>query len=187
MILITGFEPFGKFKNNITKEIILKINREFLGKNIETLILPVSWNRSLNIYMDMLKNINKKAKLILLLGIHESKFLRFEKFAYNWMFGLDNDFNFKIGPITRKNSFIQYTSIPINQIIQKLRQSNLKIKIRSSLFPGTYLCNFIYYWALTLSKWKQRIIFIHVPYYVDLSELHTFILQFLMVFDSNIK
>ena len=43
--------------------------------------------------------------------------------------------------------------------------SSLKYKIRLSIsaFPGPYLCNYLYYWALYLSNQEYPVIFIHIP------------------------
>ncbi len=160
MILISGFKKFGKFAENYSEVLISKLPNHINGERIEKLILPVSWKRSIHEYMDFFCRLNELPKLALLLGIHSGKKIHIEKYSWNIKFGIDVDNKFKCGLIDYGNKLRIKSIIDLKKIT--LPKSQLK-DIKISNFPGYYLCNYVYFHALKVSRKEYPVIFIHLP------------------------
>ena len=158
MILLTGFDRYGSYKENLSGLIIKNLDIKDL--NLKKEVLPVSWKLSLNSYKNLLNKLGKKPKIVILLGIHSNPHYHLEKIGWNFAFGQDNGNNIKFGLI--KNNFHLWLRTPLNlrELYPLLKNT---INIRISYFAGTYLCNYIYYWALLLSCNKYPTLFIHIP------------------------
>lgn len=167
MIILTGFEPYGRFKENISGNIVSKLVLAKVQTHIIRKILPVSWDLSLNSYRTLLIQANSDPKLVIMLGIHTKKNYSIEK--YGWNFVLGNDINNKV-----KAGFIKFNTPLFMKSIINIKQVYLISKQISnksiSFFPGTYVCNYIYYLALLLSKKRYPVLFIHIPYKEELNK-----------------
>ena len=159
-ILLTGFEKFDKLSSNLSADIVRNFDDKLQQYSIEKIILPVSWKRSVEIYLEFFKSIKLKPYLVILIGIHSKKRIKLEKLSLNWVFGKDVDGFYKVGFINIKKSLKINTILNIKEIYKTLKHS---LKLSISYFPGFYLCNYIYYWALDISKNKYPVIFIHIP------------------------
>jgi len=159
-ILLTGFEKFGKLSSNLSGEIVRSFDDKFQQYSIEKIILPVSWKRSVKVYLDLLKLIKLKPYLVILMGIHSKKSIYLEKLSLNWGFGKDVDGSYKIGFINMKKPLKFNTILNIKEIYKVLKNS---LKLSISYYPGFYLCNYIYYWALDIAKNEYPVVFIHIP------------------------
>jgi len=159
-ILLTGFEKFDKLSSNLSGDIVRNFDDKFQQYSIEKIILPVSWKRSVESYLEFFKPNISKPSLAILIGIHSKKRIYLEKLSLNWVFGKDVDGYYKIGFINIRKSLKINTILNLKEIYKTLHY-NLGLSI--SYFPGFYLCNYIYYWALTISKNKYPVIFIHIP------------------------
>ena len=78
-----------------------------------------------------------------------------------------NENKFKFGPIKISSSLWIKTPLNLSKIYSNLED---KSTISISYFPGLYLCNYLYYWALYLSKKEYPVIFIHIPSKGDIFE-----------------
>ena len=94
------------------------------------------------------------------MGIHSKKRLSLENHSINCAFGKDMDGFYKLGIINIKRPLKLNTILNIKEIYKALKT---KLKLSISYYPGFYLCNFIYYKALDLSKNEYPVIFIHIP------------------------
>ncbi len=165
MILLTGFGPFGRFSKNLSSEIVREINSKINYHQIKKKILPVSWNRSIEYYKRTIAISKTRLELVILLGIHSSKNIYIEKFGWNIVFGKDNENKLKFGLIKYGFPFCIKTILDVNQIYSKLKD---RTNISISYFAGSYLCNYIYYWALFLSNDEYPVIFIHIPQNIEI-------------------
>jgi pyrrolidone-carboxylate peptidase len=167
-LILTGFGPYKNFATNLSSEIAKQFSLKYDEIYLLRKKIPVSWKQSIKSYKLLLSELNNKPDLVVLLGIHSSKEFHLEKFGWNIKFGVDNEKSFKFGPI-------KLYSLPWIKTILDLRDiySNLEDKLFISIsnFPGLYLCNYLYYWALYLSKKQYPVIFIHIPARGDLSEI----------------
>ena len=167
MIVLTGFGPFKNNKINLSSEIVQNFPSYINNYRINKEILPVSWKNSIKIYKNLLKAITVTPKLVVLLGIHTGNNLRLERFGWNFKYGIDVENTFKIGIIKFFFPFRIRTVLNITKIYSCLKN---KINLSISTFPGFYLCNYLYYWAMYLSDQKYPAIFIHIPSNGDVDE-----------------
>ncbi len=165
MIILTGFGPYGKNTTNLSSEIVLKLELSNVDFPVLKKVFPVSWVSSLNSLRNLLTHVTSNPELVILLGIHESKEFHIEKCAWNFVFGKDIKNKFRFGLIRYKSPFILRTVLNIDKSYSYRHD---KVKISISNYPGMYLCNYIYYWALLLSKRKYPVIFIHIPHKIKL-------------------
>ena len=159
-ILLAGFEKFDKLSSNLSGDIVRYFDGNFQQYSIEKIILPVSWKRSVESYSEFLKSTKVKPYLVILMGIHSKKRIYLEKFSLNLAFGKDVDGFYKMGFINIKKSIKIKTILNIKKIYEALKNS---LRLSISYFPGFYLCNYIYYWALDISKNNYPVFFIHIP------------------------
>jgi len=160
MILLSGFKKFGKFTENYSEIMISNLPNHISGERIEKLILPVSWKRSIHKYMDYLDKLIELPKVVILLGIHSGTQIHIERYSWNITFGIDVDNKFKFGFIEFGNKLRIKSIMDLKKI--KLPKSQLK-DIKISIFPGFYLCNYVYFHALRVSNMRYPVIFIHLP------------------------
>jgi len=180
LIIITGFGPYGQFTKNLSGELVKNLNLPKYDP-IYRKILPVSWNSSIVSYKDLLSNLRSKPKLVILLGIHSSKWYHIEKFSWNLAFGNDIENKFKMGLIHYKFPLILKTIINVEKLYSYLK--NVETILLSS-WAGTYLCNYIYYWALKISNKQYPVIFIHIP---NKEKLNSCLKSVEMIIDAIIK
>ncbi|MFX0083652.1 MAG: hypothetical protein ACFE94_18030 [Candidatus Hodarchaeota archaeon] len=167
MILLTGFGPYGNYKENISSLIVQSLEIKDMDIEIRKEILPVSWKFSIKLYKDILNGLSKKPRIVILLGIHSNKYYHLERFSWNIALGLDIENQIKIG-IIRYNARLWFkTKLNLKLLCSLVRN---KMKIKLSNFAGWYLCNYIYYWALSLSDNKYPVLFIHIPHHENLSK-----------------
>ncbi|MFW9877073.1 MAG: hypothetical protein ACFFG0_28620 [Candidatus Thorarchaeota archaeon] len=160
MILLTGFGPYGNYATNLSSEIVKNIRFVNKSFHITKKIIPVSWNQSIKDYKNILLNLKKELQLVILLGIHSIKEIHLEKYAWNFKVGIDIENQIKFGLIKVNAPPWFKTSLNLNKIYSYLEDKKL---ISISYFPGFYLCNYLYYWALYLSEKEYPVIFIHIP------------------------
>jgi pyroglutamyl-peptidase len=161
MIILTGFERYGKYSYNLSSEVVKNFKDNLDDLSIKKVILPVAWKKSIKLYKELLLGIEKNPKLVVLLGIHTNNSISIEKMAWNFAIGNDIANNVKFGHIKLISKPYIKTDLDLKKIYSFLRH---KIKIQISYFPGLYLCNYIYYWALYLSKNRYPVVFLHIPY-----------------------
>ncbi|MFX1380420.1 MAG: hypothetical protein ACFFA4_15145 [Promethearchaeota archaeon] len=160
MIILTGFGPFGRYTVNLSSQIVKKLPFELDEFHFIKKIIPVNWKESIRIYKGILYKLQSNPELVVLLGIHTKRNFNLEYNAWNFKLGDDEDNKFKFGPIKFNSPPWIKTILNLNGIYASLED---KEKISISFFPGFYICNYLYYWALYLSKKEYPVIFIHIP------------------------
>ncbi|MFX0037132.1 MAG: hypothetical protein ACFE9I_15990 [Candidatus Hermodarchaeota archaeon] len=168
VLIIIGFGPYSKFKSNLSGEIVEKFLINDFKFPVLKKVIPVSWNKSIKVYSNFLLELKSKPTLVILLGIHSINKIYLEKYAWNFKIGTDIDKKFKFGPINIHFRPWIKTIINVNKLYSKLKDN---INTSISNFPGFFLCNYLYYWALYISKKEYPLIFIHIPQNGDLIDL----------------
>lgn len=181
MIILTGFGPYGKYTTNLSSEIVKKLQFDNEAFQIRREIIPVSWKQSIKSYKTLLSELKSEPDLAVLLGIHSGDMIYLEKFGWNFKVGDDKEKKFKFGPIKVYSPPWIKTTLNLNKIYSNLED---KTKISISYFPGLYLCNYLYYWALSLSKKEYPVIFIHIP---DKGNISEYVQKVKMILRSIIK
>ncbi|MFW9988401.1 MAG: hypothetical protein ACFFC3_07085 [Candidatus Odinarchaeota archaeon] len=159
-LILAGFGPYGQFPTNLSGEIVNRISNQDKGFSFVKKNIPVSWKRSIRTYKDLLSKVPSKPLLIVILGIHQSNKFHLEKMGWNFIMGKDIDNKFRFGPIKYSSYPFIKTKFNLNELYSILEK---KINISISHFAGYYLCNYLYYWALYLSRKEYPVIFIHIP------------------------
>ncbi len=167
MIILTGFGPFGKYSRNLSSQIVKEFPNQIAGFQLIRENMSVSWKESISQYKIILSELEFKPDLVILLGIHAKMTVDLEVYGWNFMVGSDEENKFKFGPIKLLAPPWIKTPLNIKKIYAALEN---KTEIVISYFPGFYLCNYLYFWALYLSKKEYPVIFIHIPPKADISE-----------------
>jgi pyroglutamyl-peptidase len=160
MILLTGFEPFGKATLNPSGEIVKQIS----GENIVTAILPVAYAQSAERLLQLIAEHNPD--VVICLGQAEGRTqITPERIAIN----LDdarladnqgvmrNDLSIVLdGPVAYEST------LPIKEIVKAINDAGVPAAV--SLSAGAFLCNHVFYVAQDHFKGtKVRSGFVHVP------------------------
>lgn len=157
-ILLTGYKPFLDNKTNPSKGVSLFLDG-YKGCVVSK-IFPVSYSRMPLEFEKAVHEINPD--IILCLGLHsKAKNIHLEKCAYNLLDASypDGDGIYKSKEkIDDDGEEILSTELDLSLLEKKI--SDAKIPVEISLDPGRYLCNHIYYLALTRTK---KALFIHLP------------------------
>lgn len=158
IVLITGFETFGKWNINPSQIVAESLNNSYIGNaKIISLTLPVDFNKS----FIKIKNAIRKYKPILIinLGLNGRAYtIHVEKIAINLMCN-----RWKCSRISNEK-FIQISPLPSLKIVWELRKNGYKARL--SFFAGTYVCNYIFYKTLEYINEEELSIkacFIHLP------------------------
>jgi len=168
MIILTGFEKFSLFSENISESFTKSFPQSIQNIPIVKKILPVSWINSIENYRNLLCSLKQYPKLVVLTGVYSGKKILIERYAWNLAIGLDNSNKYKIGFINLAEPFRKKSSLDLEILISYINKPK---KISVSSFPGFYLCNYIYFWALSLGKGNYPVIFIHLPSSVNIRRL----------------
>ena len=158
MILLIGFEKFGDYPQNISKQIVIDFPNKIKNQSIVKRVLPISWKESIRVYKQIIGR--SKFILIILTGIYSGKEILIEKYGWNIAFGIDNYHKFKIGPVKFLKPLRLKSGLDFSKINTQIGEIDI---VSLSSYPGFYLCNFLYYWALYLAKSRYPVVFIHLP------------------------
>lgn len=166
-ILITGFEPYRKYKLNPSWEVAKTLNGQSIdGEQILSRRVPVSYRK---VIKEIPKIIDEtRPKIFLGLGLASTKpNITVERVAINIMDSEkpDNDgFKPTDEPIVPNGPAAYFATIPVKLIISELRRNGIPAMISNS--AGTFVCNTLMYIALHHIKERQYNTlagFIHLP------------------------
>ena len=143
--LITYFEPFGGRTTNASKEVVSLLN------DYQSQELPVSWLQIESKIDEILSNGVDYLFLVGEAGSYPA--ITVERTAHNICNGLDNY------GVTKNNEPI--LNDEPEEIKTKFDLSNMPYRISDT--AGKYLCNYVYYLALSKAK-NTKVVFIHLPY-----------------------
>ena len=161
-LLLTGFEPFGPWKRNVTREAVSAFDGEVRdGVLLRALELPVAFPRAIEVLERGVARARPSA--VLSFGIHRTRggVFRVEEVAANDLHFKkpDNDGTILRGkPVVRGGPPKLEATLPTDDLLQALKARGLRA--RRSNDAGRYLCNAVYYWLL---RKGPPAAFIHVP------------------------
>ena len=160
MILLTGFEPFGKATLNPSGEIIKQIS----GENIVTAILPVAYTQSAERLLQLIAEHNPD--VVISLGQAEGRtHVSPERIAINLDDArlADNEGVIRNDvPIVVGGPVAYESTLPIKDIVKAINDAGVPAAV--SLSAGAFLCNHVFYVAQDHFKGtKVRSGFVHVP------------------------
>ena len=160
MILLTGFEPFGKATHNPSGEIIKQIS----GENIFTAILPVAYAQSAERLLQLIAEHNPD--VVICLGQAEGRTqITPERIAINLDDAqlADNQGVIRNDvPIIAGGPVAYESTLPIKEIVKAINDAGVPAAV--SLSAGAFLCNHVFYLAQDYFKETNvRSGFVHVP------------------------
>jgi pyroglutamyl-peptidase len=160
MILLTGFEPFGKATLNPSGEIVKQIS----GENIVTAILPVAYAQSAERLLQLIAEHNPD--VVICLGQAEGRTqITPERIAINLDDArlADNQGVMRNEmPIVLEGPVAYESTLPIKEIVKAINVAGVPAAV--SLSAGAFLCNHVFYVAQDHFKGtKVRSGFVHVP------------------------
>jgi len=170
VVLVTGFEPYGRENYNPSGEIAKAMDGStIMGEDVVGVVLPVSYVRVRGLLEGYISRL--KPRVLLSLGLApRSSFIRVERVALNVMdSGPDNDgFSPVDEPIIPGGPAAYFSTLPIKAIVKRLLESGIPAAVSNS--AGTYLCNCVMYLGLHFMKAfniNGRAGFMHIPYTLE--------------------
>ena len=167
-ILLTGFEPFGKYKENSSWAVAEKVTAcGVIGVEIFKKRLPVSF---VGVGAALRKAVEEcRPNVVVMLGQAAGiDYIKLERIAINMMDAAvaDNDgFLPDEEPICADGAAALFTDVDIKGLRRVLEEQGVLAKVSNS--AGLYVCNRLYYEALQLCKeWPgMKALFVHLPFY----------------------
>lgn len=165
-ILLTGFEPFLKFRSNPTEAAVKELNGQEIGEYIVTgKVYPVVFDKITQLITADIKEVKPDA--VICLGLAGGRHtIDIERIAINCIDGrVDNDgFNPNGEKIDEAGPDGLFSTLPVKDIEAVLKENEMPARISNT--AGTYLCNNVMYSALNHIRVNNLDIpagFIHVP------------------------
>jgi pyroglutamyl-peptidase len=164
--LVTGFEPFGGDSTNASREAVSRLPHRVGETEIDTVILPTSYARSLAALEGAIARTHPR--IVLCVGqAGDRATLNLERVAINVQDARlpDNDGAQPVdAPIEPGGPPACFATLPIRRALAALQESGLAAEISSS--AGTFVCNHVFYGLMRLAARKRhrfRAGFLHVP------------------------
>jgi len=164
-VLISGFKPFGGATLNPSELLVNVLERDQIpGVELFTVILPVEFDRSAEILLEKVKQI--QPDLVIAFGQAEGRAaINPEKFAINLDDARipDNSGDERKDVVIDKNGSDSYvTTLPIEMMVDAMKRAGYPADI--SLSAGAFVCNHIFYkLQKTLIGSNIRSGFVHLP------------------------
>lgn len=165
-ILLTGFEPFGNYKENSSWAVAEKVAAcGFEGVSVA--LLPVTFSGVASALCRAVEEHRPDA--IVMLGQSAGiDYVKLERVAINMMdsASADNDgYLPDEEPIYPGGEAALFTNTNIKELCRAVKEQGLPAKVSNS--AGLYVCNRLYYEALQLCKENRgmKALFIHLPLY----------------------
>ncbi len=163
-ILITAFEPFGGENINSTQELICLLPSSINGFDIDTIFLPVVFDRCADVLEAKMECSDYSAVICLGQNSLADK-INVERVAINVKDAriADND-GIKPAdePIVDGGDAAYFSTLPIKDMVKASLDVNVPAQVSNS--AGTFVCNNIMYHLLHLTKMSNtKAGFIHIP------------------------
>lgn len=166
-ILISGFEPFGNFSQNISKDLVQALPDIFGGQiTLTKTILPVDNVKGPARIVEAIYQYQPDAVLSFGIAANRTK-INLERIAINLKdYRIPDNTGVQISdqPIIPDGPAAYFTTLPIRKMLNSLSASGIPASI--SLSAGAYLCNQVFYTLMHEINHNNLPIkagFIHLP------------------------
>lgn len=167
-VLVTGFEPYWNYPENSSWVVAQEVaTHDLAGVRIYTELMPVSFHQ---VAAALRKAIDQHTPdLIIMLGQSGgSDRVKLERIAINMMdskLADNDDYLPDEETIYADGASALFTNTAIKELCTTIEQLGIKVKISNS--SGLYVCNRLYYEALSVaqSRPSTQALFVHLPYY----------------------
>ena len=166
-VLLTGFEPFGNYKENSSWAVAEKVAAcGVCNANVMARRLPVSFAGVAKALRDAVEECTPD--IIVMLGQSANiDYVKLERIAINMMDSAKPDNDGYIPdevPIYTDGAAALFTNTDIKDLRRVVEELGIPAKVSNS--AGLYVCNRTYYEALLLCKEKgMKALFVHLPLY----------------------
>jgi len=167
MILLTGFEPFGTYKDNPSAEVAEALHGRILGgETVESAVLPVDHRRAAARVAELLRGTAPRAIVHLGLAGGRAR-LALERVAVNVMdFEIADNAGYRATgePCVAGGPAAYFSTLPLAAMLEALSAEGIPAYLSST--AGTYLCNQTFYTTRHLLDTRGLEIpagFIHLP------------------------
>ena len=165
-VLITGFEPFGKYPENSSWATAQHVVAQGVqGVELFLRMLPVSFERVASALHGAVEETHPD--LIVMLGQAAlSEKVRLERIAINLMDAKSADNDGMVpdeAPIYPNAPAALFTKLPVKKLCAFMVEQGLPVVVSNSC--GLFVCNRLYYEALRLCEHtpNMKAIFVHLP------------------------
>ncbi len=165
IILLTGFEPFGRNKVNSSWEAVRQLDGTDIGDDhIVAVLLPVTWRQAGKMMRDAIDRYRPIA--VINVGQGNWRGVELVTGAFNTVGHIPDNEGFRPTEtyISEHGAFSFTTTVRIDDILKLL--TDAKIEARTGKTSGNYLCNFVNYHSyehLARVAPQTLTVFIHVP------------------------
>ena len=167
-VLLTGFEPFGKYNENSSWAVAEKVAAcGVVGAEFMAMRLPVSFA---GVGIALRKAVKEcSPDVVIMLGQAAGiDFIKLERIAINMMDATtpDNDgYMPDEEPICADGAAALFTNTDIKELRGAVEEQGIPAKVSNS--AGLYVCNRTYYEALRLCNERpgMKALFVHLPLY----------------------
>ena len=167
-VLLTGFEPFGKYKENSSWAVAEKVTAcGVVDAEVIARRLPVSFAGVAKALRDAVEECSPDTVIMLgqAAGID---YIKLERIAINMMDATIADNNGYIPdeePIYADGTVALFTNVDIKKLCRAVEELGIPAKVSNS--AGLYVCNRTYYEALRLCNERpgMKALFVHLPLY----------------------
>lgn len=161
LALVTGFEPFGNFKENPAQQIAEMLHGQTIGGNdVASVVLPVAYGQDTDKLFPVIEEL--QPQLVLSLGLAaRATCLQVERIALNLRNAEEDDHQI---PILDDAPAAYFASIDADAVASAICRRG--IPAQPHVYAGIYLCNHVMYQALHLAATRGlslRSGFIHLP------------------------
>lgn len=168
-VVLTGFEPYADFNTNPSCEAAKTFDGKEIGSfRIKSFQIPLAYKEIKPTITQIIDN--QKPVVVINLGQSYRPLISLEKVAINFADLTESTVIYNCGTRPKDETLepdapaAYFTTLPIREILTKLRQNNIPAEI--SYTAGTFGCNQIFYHTMhkiNKDKLDTRAGFVHVP------------------------
>ena len=167
MILLTGFEPFGGYKDNPSAEVAQALDGRVLGgETVRAAVLPVHHARAAAVVAQLVEDVSPRAVVHLGLAGGRAR-IALERVAVNVMdFEIADNVGYRATgePCVPGGPAAYFSTLPLQAMLEALAADGVPAYLSST--AGTYLCNQTFYTTRHLLESRGASTpagFIHLP------------------------
>ena len=146
MILVTGFEPFGPYKDNPSAAVADALDGRTVGRDtVRSAILPVHHARAAAVVAQLVDDVAPRAIVHLGLAGGRAR-IALERVAVNVMdFEIADNAGYRATgePCVRGGPAAYFSTLPLDAMLEALTAEGVPAYLSST--AGTYLCNQTFY------------------------------------------
>lgn len=164
-ILVTGFGPFPGVDDNPSEKLVRNLQLDQQGVHLRKDVIPTEWLRCRETANDLYQD--HRPDILIHFGVHgASEHIRLESTARNIAGNSLDACNvcFAADQIDPFGPYELVSRLPLEKMARTLTENAIPAAVTDD--AGDYLCNFLYYQALTFTEeapGSPHALFVHIP------------------------